>query len=292
MTPDVVIERREFAAERRESVADWTEYATAPEPGVELLRARMRRHVYERHAHDGYAIGVTEWGVQAFRCRGGTHASTQGMVMAFNPDDPHDGHAGDEYGFAYRMLYVTPDAIRRVLEDAADRAAPLPFFPTPVIRDGHLGSLIARAHAALALPASRLEREDAFGAMIRRIATHGGAFADLRTPGRHDRALDRVRERLHADAAEEIATQELADIAGMSRFQLCRQFHRCYGLPPHAYQLRLRLAEARRLLAEGEPAAAVAAAVGFADQSHLSRRFKGAFGVTPGQFARAARRSV
>src|ERR1700756_789679 len=107
MTLDFAPERREFAAERRESVADWTEYATVPEAGVELLRARMRRHVYERHAHDGFAIGVTEWGVQAFRCRGETHASTAGMVMAFNPDDPHDGHAGDEHGFAYRMLYVT-----------------------------------------------------------------------------------------------------------------------------------------------------------------------------------------
>jgi len=275
-----------------EFVADWTEYATAPEPGVELLRARMRRHVYERHAHDGYAIGVTEWGVQAFRCRGATHASTAGMVMAFNPDDPHDGHAGDEHGFAYRMLYVTPDAIRRVLEDVADRRTPLPFFTMPVLADRQLGGLIAHAHATLALPSSRLEREAAFAAMVRRIAAHGGAASEARVPGRHERALDRVRERLHADPAEEIATQALADIAGMSRFQLCRQFHRCYGLPPHAYQLRLRLAEAKRLLAEGEPAAEVAAAVGFADQSHLNRRFKGAFGVTPGQFARAAQRGI
>ena len=275
-----------------EIAIDWTEYATALEPGVELLRARMRRHVYERHAHDGYAIGVTEWGVQAFRCRGETHASTQGMVMAFNPDEPHDGHAGDAAGFAYRMLYVAPEAVRSVLDDVADRPARLPFFATPLILDANLGPLVARAHALLATPSSRLERDAGFTAMIRRLAGHGGAEVGTRAPGRHDRALDQVRDRLHAEAADEIATEDLARMAGMSRFQLCRQFHRRYGLPPHAYQLRLRLAAAKRLLAAGEPAAQVAAAVGFADQSHLNRRFKGAFGITPGQFARAAQAGI
>ncbi|HEV2675442.1 MAG TPA: AraC family transcriptional regulator [Aliidongia sp.] len=271
-----------------ERAVDWAEYATAPEAGVELLRARMRRHVYERHAHDGYAIGITEWGVQAFRCRGAAHASTPGMVMAFNPDEPHDGHAGDPGGFVYRMLYVAPEAMRAVLDECADRPAPLPFFATPLIVDEALGLLIARTHALLAAPSSRLERDAGLTATIRRLAGHGGGIATPRSPGRHDRALGRVRDRLHADAAEEIATDELARLADMNRFQLCRQFHQRYGLPPHAYQLRLRLAAARRLLAEGEPAAQVAAAVGFVDQSHLNRRFKGAFGITPVQFARAA----
>jgi AraC-like DNA-binding protein len=51
----------------------------------------------------------------------------------------------------------------------------------------------------------------------------------------------------------------------------------------------LRLAEAKRRLAVGHPPATVAASLGFADQSHLTKRFKGAFGITPGQFAAAAR---
>ena len=42
--------------------------------GVELLHAHFVRHVYERHSHEGYAIGVTEAGVQAFHCRGALHA--------------------------------------------------------------------------------------------------------------------------------------------------------------------------------------------------------------------------
>jgi hypothetical protein len=44
----------------------------------------------------------------------------------------------------------------------------------------------------------------------------------------------------------------------------------------------LRLSEAKRLMLAGEPPAMAAA--GFADQSHLIRKFKEAYGVTPGQY--------
>ena len=49
----------------------------------------------------------------------------------------------------------------------------------------------------------------------------------------------------------------------------------------------VRLRTARQLLLAGVPAASVAAAVGYVDQSHLAKRFRGAFGVTPGQFIAA-----
>ena len=101
-------------------------------------------------------------------------------------------------------------------------------------------------------------------------------------------ALARARDALHDSLAEDVSTDDLAAIAGLSRFHFCRAFARVYGLPPHAYQLQLRLAEAKRWLAAGEPPAQVAAAVGFADQSHLNKRFKGAFGITPGRFAAAS----
>jgi AraC-like DNA-binding protein len=55
---------------------------------------------------------------------------------------------------------------------------------------------------------------------------------------------------------------------------------------PHQWRMALRLAEAKRRLARGEPAAEVAAAVGLTDQAHLTRRFAGMFGVTPARYQR------
>jgi len=58
------------------------------------------------------------------------------------------------------------------------------------------------------------------------------------------------------------------------------------GLPPHAYLNQLRVRLARRLLDRGVTPAEVAAAVGFADQAHLTRHFKRVVGVPPGSYQR------
>jgi AraC-like DNA-binding protein len=52
--------------------------------------------------------------------------------------------------------------------------------------------------------------------------------------------------------------------------------------------VQIRLVRARRMLAAGEPPAAAAAACGFADQSHLGRWFRRAYGLTPGAYRDAA----
>ena len=73
------------------------------------MYAHFSSHVYHRHSHESYSFGVTETGAQAFTCRHGRHVSGPGMVMAFNPDDPHDGHAARDGGFTYRMVHIWPE---------------------------------------------------------------------------------------------------------------------------------------------------------------------------------------
>jgi AraC-like DNA-binding protein len=100
------------------------------------------------------------------------------------------------------------------------------------------------------------------------------------------RAAERVRECLQQDALATIDLSALASQTGMSRYQALRAFKRRYGLPPHAYQLRVRLGLAQQSLRNGVQPAHVAAEYGFVDQSHLTRHFKRLIGVTPTQYAR------
>jgi AraC family transcriptional regulator len=97
--------------------------------------------------------------------------------------------------------------------------------------------------------------------------------------------LARVRERLHDDFADAPTLDALARIARVHPGHLTRVFRRHYGRSIGEYLRDLRLEwTARRLATSDEPLIAIAAAAGFADQSHLTRAFKARFGCTPGRY--------
>jgi AraC-like DNA-binding protein len=77
-------------------------------------------------------------------------------------------------------------------------------------------------------------------------------------------------------------------MAELSKYHFLRAFARAFGLSPHAYQMRLRVDLARYYIDQGRPLSFVAYDAGFADQSHLTRCFKGCFGVTPGEYRQRA----
>src|SRR6187402_2932277 len=105
------------------------------------------------------------------------------------------------------------------------------------------------------------------------------------------RAAEQVRECLQYDSSATVDLSTLAKQAGVSRYQALRMFKRRYGLPPHTYQLNVRLALAQKALREGHQPVQVAAQYGFVDQSHFTRHFKRLLGVTPAQYARVGARS-
>ena len=74
----------------------------------------------------------------------------------------------------------------------------------------------------------------------------------------------------------------LAAVAGISVSHLKTLFRNEFGLPVHQFVIRRRVERARVLLLSGDMAISqVAAEVGFADQSHLSRHMRNILGSTP-----------
>ena len=120
------------------------------------MYAHFEQHVYHRHSHETYSLGVTEQGAQTFTCRGTTHVSGAGMVMAFNPDDPHDGHATDQLGFTYRMLHVSQEQVLETLSGLAGHPAAAPLFAEPVVRDERLAQALRALHLGLVNGSSSL----------------------------------------------------------------------------------------------------------------------------------------
>jgi len=261
---------------------DWARYRQ-PRRGVETLRAYFRAHAFDRHAHGTLAVGTTDGGVQRFRYRGGQHDSTAGGMIILHPGEPHDGECGAEDGFTYRMIYLDPGSGVELLREA-ELGSHLPFAPEPLLRD----TVLRRSFEALwgALGSEPGLRQDE--ALVRLWQTLSRGLGDRQAVPSATKGVARVRDALADAPHEHWSLDELAAIAGISRFALCRAFRRAYGVSPYAYLLGRRLAQAQRDLVSGVPAAEAAIAAGFVDQSHLTRNLKRRFGMSPGRFARVA----
>jgi AraC-like DNA-binding protein len=86
---------------------------------------------------------------------------------------------------------------------------------------------------------------------------------------------------------DELSLDLLAREAGLPRHLLIRAFRREIGATPHSYLVNRRALAAGAMLRSGATPSDAALAVGFFDQSHLTRAFKARFGVTPGAYRAA-----
>jgi AraC-like DNA-binding protein len=123
-------------------------------------------------------------------------------------------------------------------------------------------------------------------ATLRRLLTQASSQPLPDIAAAHPVGVFRTRDYLREHAVTPVTLDELASVAALSKFYLIRAFQHAFGLTPHSYQMQLRLARARRLLAEGRPLSHVTYDAGFADQSHLTRRFAAFYGLTPARYAR------
>ncbi len=257
-------------------------------PGVEALHASFERHRYRPHSHPTWTIAVMERGAAAFTVDARSERAGDGECFVLEPEAVHTGVPAVPEGWAYKVLYLDPALLSswEELDRATPRAARWVVF-----RDARLRAALGVAHRALAEESAGLARDEAVLGAVAALRPH------LRPgpPPERDRvehaavrrALAHLRERWN----QPVPLVELATVAGLSRFELVRRFRDQVGLPPHAYQVDLRILRARELLAAGDPPAAVAAGCGFADQAHLTRTFRQAVGVTPGRYARPSRLS-
>lgn len=202
---------------------------------------------------------------------------------------PYDVHTeGGISGIPCRwlVLHVAASVLAGIYGEGTGRA---PKFDCPMVRD----AASARTLAML-LQSSHEGSIDSFDFPTRvldwlrhLVRKHAIGAAALPPAGNTATPVERARAYLQAHPSEPLALSDLVDLAGVTASHLVRSFSRTVGLPPKSYHAQIRLARARRLLAEGKPATWVSYECGFADQSHLNRRFKQFYGLTPGAFQAA-----
>jgi AraC-like DNA-binding protein len=195
----------------------------------------------------------------------------------------------------YAHLYIAPRRLDRTIRETFDRD-PRSIDMVPKI--GWDDPLVANLMTAIfdpaldASPDGRLARDSWFEALLARLVHNGSTLSPSAPRARNalaPRTLARLKAHIEDNLAHEVTLDSLAQVAGLSRFHLCRAFRETTGFPPHAWLTRTRIAAARQMLRNsGQPIHEIARLCGFASPNQFATSFRKAMGMTPSAYRRSA----
>jgi len=238
------------------------------------------------HAHEAMQLLLPLSPVAVVAGGGDTVLLNAGSVHITSPLELCAMRGFDGAPFRARVMLLGPALLARAV------GAPIANISLGVcgfvVQDAGVHAELTSLFEELARPLVDVECVSRLAMCLRRVLTQASsqprAVSDILS--RQPAGVVRARNYLRDRAVSPVTLDELAREAALSKFYLLRAFQRAFGLTPHSYQMQLRLARARRLIAEGRPLSHVTYDAGFADQSHLTRRFAAFYGLTPARFAR------
>tara|TARA_R110000868_G_scaffold53744_1_gene168478 strand:+ start:3969 stop:4799 length:831 start_codon:yes stop_codon:yes gene_type:complete len=257
-----------------------TDPAGPPEGGIRRFDAFLQKTAFSPHRHDVYTLGLTMRGVQCFNYRGAARQSLPGELVVLHPDELHDGHSGTPDGFGYRALTIQPRAISALLPGQV-----LPFIDGGQSGDARLKQAVRAALTDIDEPLDPLRETDILYEIAAAMLSASGQAAPS-TPI-DTGATERARRYMHDHLDEPVLMTDLEAESGQDRWQLSRDFRRLHGTSPYRYLVMRRLDAARDRLARGDSVAQTALACGFNDQSHMTRHFRAAHGLSPRRWTRS-----
>jgi AraC-like DNA-binding protein len=250
-------------------------------PGSEVLIARdsfLPSHLYSER----YGVFVYCKAAADRRDDSGNYFRDQNnSALLLQPYEVHTcTSAGERMDF--KVLYIEPALVVWAARELG--LSRFPHYRTAQSEDLLLLRAVWEFCAAVEERAPANEQQVRFETCLKHMLD----AIDERSPsaGSAHHAVMRARDYLRHRFHETVTLDDLGAVSGLSRFHLLRSFAARVGLPPHAYQLRLRIERAMTLLRMGLAPSDVAGLVGFADQSHLTRHFRRLLQVTPAQYAR------
>jgi AraC-like DNA-binding protein len=249
---------------------------------LELLRGLHVTQEYPRHWHEEIYLCATLGGASYLDCLGTSLQTRPGTLAMVAPGDVH---ANRKIGCSFRCLLMGLHALQKAVEQFAEQSIRGLSFRSGLIEDQRTLGRFLKVHRAMEEAEPDLGREDIAFFFLHELAVrHGTASTPLPRSGNEDFAVRRTKRFLDEHYAERVSLHELARLAGLSAYHLNRTFRRKIGMPPHEYQVQVRIIKAKSFLRLGRSISETVSLVGFVDQSHFTRHFKRSVGVTPGKF--------
>ena len=245
-------------------------------PGLRLVRARAMNNDFRRHSHRAILVGLVLRGQRRLLLPGGDLCVTSGAGFLLPAELPH--RCAIDGAHSYRIVVIAP-SLWQSFAAVPQQAQVLPAGSPALLAVRRLIASLRRDRQALAI-------ENRLVALQQTLSPEKDDVDEsLPAPDR----LVRIRDWLDAHCRESVRLTTLAQIAECSPGLINRLFRQNFGLPPYEYLVQLRLGQAaRRLRDSTQSLADIAYETGFADQSHLQRFFRRAYGTTPQAYRQAS----
>jgi AraC-like DNA-binding protein len=257
--------------------------------GLDIVESCEHQGCYPLHLHEAMEIIWMQQGSGAIECRGRQHFLQAGEACVVSPYEFHGGGAALSSGpIKFCLIHVpqtviTPGFLSQYFR-AHDSGASLPLKSIPrgsadCLLSGLLESLLSDRSSEQHLQSIASGLDALLVLECKRRSSTQSCQA------RHP-AIEHVKLIIGHHYAEPLNVGALASEVELNERYLISLFRLATGIPPHQFQIAVRVDRSRRLLPSGMPLSTIAASVGFADQSHLNRHFKRQYGFTPGVFRR------
>ncbi len=232
--------------------------------------------------HRGFSLSAVFDGVFTYRGERGTSLLYPGAILL--------GNSGACYECGHRHSVGDRCVSFNLSEDAfEDIAGPrrLRRFRQAVLPASDKLTPLFAAIGRLRTDASPRRAEDLAIEVVEAAAdalNDGAAVSFAPASGQIRRVVEVLRH-IEEQGDEPLDLQQMAAMAGLSRYHFLRTFRRLVGLTPYRYLLGVRMARAaRRLAATRDPIITIAIEAGFGDISTFNARFRAIFGMTPSKY--------
>lgn len=262
-------------------------WSDARMPYVETRKACTSRTCYKSHSHETFSIGAVDAGFSCFSSAFHQFERlTPGSLVVVPAFTEHSCNPLPNQDWSYQMMHLDASWLSALIEEGLSNSIEqkIPVLKPEIIRKSEVYQSFCKMNETLFNPNfTVLEKEQQLIDTLIQFIFPSMSWRFLHNKQYLRAALDELINLLNQHQTF-LSLEELAQSSGLSRFTIIRLFKQNLGLTPHAFQLNLRIHQARQQLKTGKSITAIAYDLGFSDQSHFHRVFKQFAGATPRQY--------
>ncbi len=256
-------------------------------PYVETRKSCRSRICYKSHSHPTFSIGAVDEGNSIFQSSFGTAQEISAGTLVIVPAHiEHSCNPKPNEAWSYQMLHLDIMWLSQLYSEFQQQGFDLhlPQHKPLIIMDETFYKAFTEMNDALFDEQKLiLEKEQSLLDCLMGLLLPHFILEEIQKPQYlYKDFLDLVEVVTSSESF--ISLEELAQQVGLSRYAIIRLFKANVGLTPHAFQINLKINQARELLKQGISLVELAVNLGFSDQSHFHKAFKAHTGVTPRQF--------